>query len=221
MGWKICCIIANERQRGYLGTSPEIFHHAGCALLEKMRILVTNTTSYVFLESGIDEIDGRRCFCAGAYGEDPDKPGAALIAGLPDLIGTVEHERNELIERFVSSFPSGDIFAFDLDSSTNYFAYALYEKSVLRRKACGDAERGVVLNEGALLEEELEVLNKHGIKDLMKHGEALAFNICKRFFGHPFDEFGDEKQLTVEVYRMMPAFFVFVRKLLRRPPFDS
>jgi hypothetical protein len=221
MGWKICCLIGNNRSPGFLGTSPEHQHQAASALLNQMRILVTWTTSYVFLESGLDDIDQRRRFCVGAYGEDPKKPDAAIIAGLPYLIGTVEHERNELIQRFVSLFPAGDVFAFDLESSTNYFAYVLYEKSVLRRKAFGDAERGVVRNEGALLEEELEVLNKHGSQDLVQHGEALAFNICKRFFGHPFDEFGDEKQLTVEVYRMLPSFFIFVRKLLRRPPFDG
>ena len=213
--------MANLRQPGYLGTKPMIHHQPVEALLDKMRILVTWSTHLAFLENGIDDIDRQRTFCAGAYGEDPDKPGAALIAGLPDLIGTVEHERNELVERFVSLFPAGDVFAFDLESSTNYFAYALYEKSVLRRKAFGDAERGVVLNEGALLEEELEVLTKYGNKDLVQHGEALAFNICRRFFGHPFDEFGDEKQLTVEVYKMLPRFFISVRKLLRRPPFDG
>ncbi|HEX3624465.1 MAG TPA: hypothetical protein VH280_03470 [Verrucomicrobiae bacterium] len=213
--------MANLHQPGYLGTSPQIHHQPGMVLLEKMRIPVTWSTHLAFLESGIDDIDGHRTFCVGAYGDDPAKPDAALIAGLPDLIGTVEREKNELIERFVSSFPAGDVFAFDLESSTNYFAYALYEKSVLRRKAFGDAERGVVLNQGPLLEEELEVLNKHDNKDLAQHGEALAFNICKRFFGHPFDEFGDEKQLTVEVYRMLPRFFIFVRKLLRRPPFAS
>ncbi|HTV43267.1 MAG TPA: hypothetical protein VMF08_22070 [Candidatus Sulfotelmatobacter sp.] len=219
MGWKICCIIANERQPGYLGTEMKHDETAGRAILDKMRILVTWSTSYVFLESGLDAIDRRRSFCIGAYGEDPTKPGAAIIAGLPDLIGTVEHENNELIQRFVSLFPSGDVFAFDLESSTNYFAYALYEKSVLRRKAFGDAERGVVLNEGTLLEEESEVLNKSGNKDLVTHGEALAFNICKRFFGRPFDALDGDK-LTVEIYTMLPRVFISIRKFLRRPPFD-
>jgi hypothetical protein len=92
----------------------------------------------------------------------------------------------------VSLYPKATVYAFDLSSSTNYFAYVLYENSVLRRKACGDAYRGLVLNEGALLEEELEVLNKSGNQDLVKHGEALAFNLCKRFFGCPFDEFDDQ-----------------------------
>jgi hypothetical protein len=115
----------------------------------------------------------------------------------------------------VSLYPKATVYAFDLSSSTNYFAYVLYENSVLRRKACGDAYRGLVLNEGALLEEELEVLNKSGNQDLVKHGEALAFNLCKRFFGCPFDEFDDQK-LHVEIVRLLPAFFVFTRKLFRR-----
>jgi hypothetical protein len=202
MGWHISCIIANERQSGYLGTSPEHHHVAGADLLKKMRILVTHTTSFVFFEAGIDEIDSRRRFCVGAY------DGAALIAGLPDLIGTVEHESNEVINRFVSLYPGATIFAFDLSSSTNYFAYALFEKSVLRRKAYGDAERGLVLNEGPLLEEEMEVLNKHGRQDLVEHGEALVFNICIRFFGCPFDEFDGEKLHVENVYIASPCFCV-------------
>lgn len=209
MGWTISCIIANERQSGYLGTSPEHNAVAGRALLEKMLIPVTHTTSRAFFANGIDSIDSRRTFCLGTY------PGAALFVGIPDLIGTIEHENNKFIRRFVSLYPKADVFAFDLGSGTNYFAYALFEKSVLRRKACGDAERGLVLNQGALLDEEKDVLDKYNSQDLVEHGESLAFNICTRFFGCPFDEFEGEK-LHVEIQRLLPPVFVFLRRLFRR-----
>jgi hypothetical protein len=214
MGWKISCLLANERQPGYLANSPEHDAVAARHLLKSMRILVTHTSSLAFLFNGIDSLDSHRRFCIGTY------EGAALIAGLPDLIGTVEHKSNEIIQRFVSLYPKATVFAFDVSSSTNYFAYALYENSVLRRHVCGDAERGLVLNEGPLLEEEKEVLDKYGGQDLVKHGEALAFNLCKRFFGRPFDELDDDK-LHVEIVRLLPVFFVFTRKLLRRPPFNK
>ena len=136
MGWKISCIISNERQFGYLGTSPEHSAVSARNVIRKMRIPVTNTTSLVFFENGIDAIDGKRCFCIGAY------EGATLIAGISDLVGTVEHENDEFIKRFVSLYPKATVFAFDLNSSTNYFAYALYENSVVRRKACGDGGGG-------------------------------------------------------------------------------
>lgn len=212
MGWKISCIIANERQSGYLGTNPEHDCSAAISIIEKMRIPATHTSSLAFFSSGIDAIDGRH-FCLGVY------KGAALIAGIPDLIGTVEHENDEFIKRFVSLYPKATVFAFDLNSSTNYFAYVLFENSVLRRKACGDAERGLVLNEGPLLEEETEVLNKYGSQDLVKNGEELALNVCKRYFGCPFDEFDGDK-LHVEIQRLIAPVFMSLRKLFRRPPFD-
>jgi hypothetical protein len=208
MGWQISCIISSERQFGYLGTSPEHSAPAGRNLIRKMKIPVTNTTSFVFFETGIDAIDRKRCFCLGVY------EGAALIAGIPDLIGTVEQENNEFIQRFVALYPKASVFAFDLNSGTNYFAYVLFENSILRRKVCGDATRGLVLNEGAVLEEEAEAFRNHGNQDFVKNGEALAFNICKRFFGFSFDEFDGEK-LHVEIVRSPGPVLSFVRKFLK------
>lgn len=211
MGWKITCIIANERDPGYLGTGPIHSEAEGREILRKLKVPVTVGSSRAFFGSGIDAIDFRRTFCMGAY------DGAVLIAGLPDLIGTIEREHNEFIERFVSRFSSATVFAFDLNSGTNYFAYVLYEKSVLRRKACGDAERGVVINEGALLPEEIDVLKEQEDRDrdLVEHGEDLAFTICKRFFGCRFDEFDGEK-LHVEIERLLPAFFQLSRRFFRK-----
>jgi hypothetical protein len=48
MGWKISCIIANERQSGYLGTGPGHDEVAGRQMLKKMRILITHTSSHAF-----------------------------------------------------------------------------------------------------------------------------------------------------------------------------
>ena len=207
MGWKISCIIANEREPGYLGTAPEHSSVAARTLLGKMKIPVTNTTSFVFFEDGLDAIDHKRRFCVGAY------KGAAIIAGIPDLIGTVEQENNEFINRFVSLHPKSSVFAFDLSSATNYFAYVLFENSVLRRKACGDAVRGSIINDGVLLEEEKEVFKKYGSSDLVENGEALAFNICKRFLGCPFDEFPGDK-LHVEIVKLVAPAFLLLRKFV-------
>jgi hypothetical protein len=198
--------MASERQIGYFGLSPEHSSVAARNVLRKMGIPITNTSSFAFFEDGLDAIDGKRSFCIGVY------DGAAIIAGVPSLIGTVEDEKNEFIKRFVALYPEADVFAFDLNSSTNYFAYVLFEHSILRRKVCGDASRGLILNKGPLLNDEVELLKAHRSQDLVENGEALTFNICKRFFGCPFDEFcGD--QLHVEIVRLLGPVSLLVRRL--------
>ena len=207
MSWNSSLIIANEREPGYLGTAPLYSLAASMQLVRTMKIPAGHRTHVVSLQSALERTDG--WFTVAAF------DGAALIADAPDLIGTVEDDRNGFIKRFVALYPNATILAFDLGSGTNYAAYQWFEKSVLKRKVAGDAERGLAINFGAPLEEETEIFNKHPGKEFPYLGESLAFNLCKRFFGSPLDEFDDEI-LPVQHVKLVPRFFITLRKLLRR-----
>jgi hypothetical protein len=207
MGWNSSLIITNEREPGYLGTAPLDSFAASMQLVNAMKIPAGHRTHAAFLQSALERTDG--WFTVAAF------EGAALIVDAPDLIGTVEDDRNGFIKRFVALHPNATVLAYDLGSGTNYAAYQWFEKSVLKRKAAGDAERGLAINFGTPLEEETEIFNKHPGKEFPYLGESLAFNLCKRFFGCPLDEFDDEK-MSAQPVKLLPPFFVTLRKLFRR-----
>src|SRR5689334_6352436 len=125
MGWNISFIVGNERARGYLGCFPEHSAVEARQIIRKLYLPATNTSSLVDFERGLNPDPG--WFAIGAY------PGAALISGAQGLVGCVSDPECEFIRRFIKTFPKSAVLAIDLAGANNYFAYALYENSLLVR----------------------------------------------------------------------------------------
>jgi hypothetical protein len=200
MGWSTSCILVNEREAGYLGTFPNHDPAAARELVRRLALGPIRHSSLSNFDAGLGPKAG--WFCIGAY------PGAALLAGVPALIGCVEHEENQILAKLLQEFPRASLLALELASATNYFAYAYFSKGLLLRALAGDAERGVVVNTGTPQPEEAPVLATISSADFRHKGESLGFAMSQQFFGCPLDRFAAEK-LTVELIKVSKPVWPF------------
>ena len=200
MGWSTNCILVNERELGYLGSFPEHDSLAAHALVDELGLGPVRTSSLSNLDAGLNPKTG--WICVGAY------PGAALLAGVPALVGCVEDVKNPLLLKLLGVFPRASLLALELASSNNYFGYAHFVKGSLLRALAGDAQRGIIVNAGNPQAEEIPILTAVSNADLPQKGETLAFAMSQRFFGSPFDRFPSEK-LTVELIKLSRPVWPF------------
>ncbi len=205
MGWSTSCILVNERGPGYLGTFPNHDPVAAHELIGKLGLGPVRTSSLSNFDAGLSPKAG--WFCVGAY------PGAALLAGVPELIGCVENEGNPLLAKLLKVFPRASLLAVELASATNHFAYAYFARGSLLRALAGDAERGVIVDKGTPQPEETPILAMVSNTDVPQKGETLAFAMSQKFFGSPLDRFPSEK-LAVELVKVIKPVWPF--SLLQR-----
>jgi hypothetical protein len=205
MGWSISVILANEREPGYFGTFPEHDPVRAREIVEKLGIHSTNRSVFSDFNIGLNPKGG--WYSIGAY------PGGALVAGAKGLVSNVENVNSEFIARFTQVFPNARVLAMELVSATGYFAYVLYDKKMLTRMFCGDAERGIVIDIGERLTEESAILNVNRVSPPLAIGEMLAFAVSKTFFGVSLDKYPAER-LMVELMEERGAVSMFLKSLL-------
>lgn len=200
MGWSTSCILVNEREPGYLGTFPRHDPTASHELINKLGLGPVRTSSLSHFDAGLSPKAG--WICVGVY------PGAALLAGVPELVGCVEDADNPLLAKLLTVLPRASLLALELASATNHFAYAYFSKGSLLRALAGDAERGVVVNRGTPQPEEAPILAAVSNAEVPQKGETLAFAMSQKFFGAPLDRFPAEK-LAVELIKMSKPVWPF------------
>jgi len=109
-----------------------------------------------------------------------------------------------LEEKLITLFPHGEICAATLNSTTNSWGYSIIKDGKKIRAKAGDFNNGTILDFGAPLEEEMELLsksrlNQDGIRmyylgnnseeGYFEHqvGESFVFAIIKRYTGTQLD----------------------------------
>jgi len=197
MGWTTACIFINEGATGYLGTFP--IHSpdkAKVLLVEKLGIQYSRSRRANF-DAGIRPPSG--WFCIGGYDR------AVILSGYEKLYGLAENSGSPFLVSLRQLFPSSDILFFELTASTGYFAFEVYSRGQFERKMVGDPQRGIVINEGTITDEERKLDIDINAIDV-RRGEAIVFGLTERFLEVPFDQFPAEK-LSVELIKKRSSLF--------------
>lgn len=194
MGWKACCILVNQRERGYLGANP---HHDG----QNARKLIAEfgLPGYARAETfqfkgqpiletpaGMKMKSGRGDKCApllaNAYAGSALYPKSdtyelgvydgAVIYADRTVFDAVSKPHESVAGRFISKFADGEIMILEAHSVVNYIAYALYQSGKEVRAYAGDADNGVTLERGDPLPEEQQFYDK----SLLRDGNRIFFS---------------------------------------------
>jgi len=213
LGWNTAAVFIAEHDRpGYFQTFP--VHSAKRATEMMEGVGQRRKQSRIStLDEGLSPPAG--WFCIGAYEK------GALLSGLDELYGIVENPNREIADALRRQFPGAVMLFVELASATNYFAYALHEDNDRRRALAGDAQRGLVVDEGGLQPEEKphfersferngsRVFHAEGGGEMREYpivayGETLVFAMTARFLGKPLDHFPAER-LGIELVRKASA----------------
>ena len=197
MGWTTACIFINEDSTGYLGAFP--IHSP-----DKAKVLLVEKLGIQYSRSRLANFDaGTRppsgWFCIGAYDR------ALILCGYEKLYGLAENFESPFLDSLRQLFSNADILFFELTASTGYFAFEVYSRGLFERKMVGDHQRGIVINEGAITDEERKLDIDINAIDV-RRGEAIVFGLTERFLEVPFDQFPGEK-LSIELIKKRNSLF--------------
>ena len=206
MGWKIACILINERERGYLRRLPAHDQRAARELIEQLGLGLYLSLELTDFDYGMYPKEGR--LVIGAY------PGAAIVASQDLVFGTVTGENTSLLNGLLKVFPAAEILVLELHSVVNYFAYACYQQDKLLRAYAGSADDGILIESGEMQPEEQALFDRSMVRDGVRYfkfagdneeytldqvGEEIVFALATRILGEPLDEFSSE-DLVVEEF---------------------
>lgn len=133
----------------------------------------------------------------------------------------IELPESALATRIARLFPHTEMGAFALMSTINYYGYALYQNGKRIRAKMGDADNGLVLDNGAALPEEAALLGcserlpggervyrlRSGEEPCSEAqvGEEFVFALWQRFTGTRLDEDDDLLDEELAAFRISSA----------------
>jgi hypothetical protein len=221
MGWKVNCILINEREDGFLGTQPPHDTQRAIQLARQLglgRVKPAQGQKSWFNLYPERLIIGAYQGAAAIALPRPDDTGRNLVRhpGSPNPLLSVAayfDPRSPQTVRLLSAFPEARILCLMLQSVVSMFGYALYEHGRLRRARIGDDDAGVFVDEGALLMEEEPLFSRSIIREGQRYfigpdgdesteaayGEEFVFELARPFFGTTLDDDVPE-QLAVEEF---------------------
>jgi hypothetical protein len=196
MGYKAASIFVNEREPGYFGTLPAHNPEKARQICRSLGLAFSSAMPSTF-EDGLWPPPGT--FALGAY------DGGMILADQDALGDCTIEGNNPLLLKTQQLYPNAAFLCVTLHSVVDHWGYALYEKSRLVRRFVGDADEGIVFDEGHLQPEEKPLFERSRatepgrrifemdfngvIEKSPEHcvGEQLVFLMAARFFGQPLD----------------------------------
>ncbi len=194
MGWTTACLIISQGPPGYLGGFPRLS-------INKARSLLTEDLGLSYSQSRLTNFDRALSPPVGWFGFAVYEE-ALICSGHDELYGWVENPAGELVTSLLSRYQSSDALVFELASGTGYFAFAYHEDGQLLRSMAGDPERGIVVDTHHGEPKRLDSFPATPIsrEDTAIKGEGIVFDLTRRFFGVPLDQFASDK-LSMELIK--------------------
>jgi hypothetical protein len=216
MGWKASCLLASNREDGYLGTIPE---HDPQRAAELARRIGSRSFRYVgaaTFEEGFYSPNGNELY-VGAY------DGAAIVGTERVFTECLTKTVSPLVKTLDAWLPGGRILAMALQSVTGFFGYAFYDNGKLLRLLAGSPDDGVIIDMGEPLPEEFpkteEVMVREGKRYYLSElegevcetpvecmGEEFVFELSRRFFDRRLDESDDRWNLKMDKFIRSPKW---------------
>jgi Family of unknown function (DUF6928) len=210
MGWKAECVLINRGEQGYFGSFPNHDSDRARTLLVDLGYGKVRSVGIKSLDFAIWPVN-KGTFGLGVY------ECGAILSDVSAIYGSVAEGPKPVVDRLLRLYPDARALVMELESTANYFGYALYENGCLVRAYGGNADDGIVVDEGSLQPEEraffAESLVRDGerifrrqIRDQVREfrapafGETLVFAMTRSFFGVRLDQFAAEN-LNLEIFR--------------------
>ena len=201
MGFKLSCILVNERHDGYIG---EIARSADTSKHNRAR--ASETVAALGMAKGWESL-GCPTIMTPLKEDQIDiglYDGACLIdPGIREIECCLRDPGRPIIKHLCRLFPTAKILVATIYDVVNMFGYLYFENGVLvRGHGGGDGE--ITIDHGDLLPEELEWFDRSRIRDgervfrdpetsdeytVGQIGGELTCAVSRRFLGQPFGEF--------------------------------
>ena len=197
MGWTTACLVINQGPYGYLGQFPRPSTNKGRGILTEDLGVKYSQSKLANFDRALSPPPG--WFGFGVYDE------ALICSGHDELYGWVEKPHGHLVTSLISRYQKAEALVFELASVTGYFAFAYYANGQLQRSMAGDPDRGLTIDKHSS-GPKLETLPASLIdsEEIAIKGEGVVFEMTRRFFGLPLNEFASEK-LIIELIKK-PGF---------------
>jgi hypothetical protein len=178
MGWKAAIVLGKSSVEWI--PSAETTRHDPAALdtlcadsgLSRLTLLEVSDLNYGMYPFNQGEI--AVTVANGSGGESFAAIGDCDAGG--EMVGW--HATHPYVQAMVRRFPKGVVVVLELQSVSEYWAFAVYERGRFVRAMSGADEVGILVNEGEPLPEE-QVALEHG----QLCGETLVFEVSRRMFG--------------------------------------
>ncbi|WP_020470093.1 DUF6928 family protein [Zavarzinella formosa] len=208
MGWKASCILASNREDGYLGALPAHDPQRADEIIRQLGMGAFERVGPSTFDEGIYPQDDS--LYVGAYD-------GAIVLGSEEVAAVCISEKTpSLILHLADCLPNARMMAMVLHSVVNLYGYAIYENGKLLRVRAGSSDAGVFLDKGEPLPEEQMLFAKSIMKDGQRVypteingeveefsedcvGEEFVFELSRRFLGKRFDQF-DAWELKMEKF---------------------
>jgi hypothetical protein len=208
VGWKIFAIFATDRADGYFGSLPA--HDSGSAerLMERLHLENYDFVQLSTFDQGM--YPPKETLFLGSYADgmalcELDLPCHFFNEEAGRAIGGNRTQSEAFKADILGLYPTGQVLILILHSVVNLWGYSVYANGKLVRSAAGAADDGLIVDLGATLPEEAEILARCPIERIDEEGlgEELVFEVARRVFGNRIDAF-DELPLQMSEYKRKP-----------------